>query len=93
MTQSTPYAGPSHAELAAAHRRILNAREIPLRHLQHDGRTPIDVVARIVWENDGEDRISTRAIDWVGRDVLVEISDRRWQTKGVWLDASDVRRR
>ncbi|TFH71748.1 hypothetical protein [Cellulomonas sp. HD19AZ1] len=63
MTQPTPYAGPSHAELAAAHRRIRNDCPVQPRHLQHDGRTPIDIVARIVWEHDGEDRISTRAID------------------------------
>ncbi len=30
--------------------------------------------------------------DWVGRDVLIELGDRRWQTKGVWIDAGDVRR-
>lgn len=93
MDLPTPYAGPSHAELAAAHRRILNERPIPPRHLQREDRAPIPVVARIVWEHDGEDRVRTRAIDWVGRDVLVEIGDRRWQTKGVWVDAGDVRRR
>ncbi|WP_167748908.1 hypothetical protein [Cellulomonas sp. HD19AZ1] len=36
---------------------------------------------------------STRAVDRVRRDALVDISDRRWQTKYVWLGAPDIRRR
>ena len=51
------------------------------------------MTAHIVWEHDGQQLVDTRAMDWVGRDVLVELIDPRWPTHGVWLDAGDVRRR
>lgn len=72
---------------------VLNARPIPPRHLQRLGRTPIPVHARLVWERDGEEWTATEATDWVGRDVLVSVHDTRRRTRGVWLDAGDVRRR
>lgn len=48
--------------------------------------------ARICWERDGAEWIETRAIDWVGRDALIELADRRWRVRGVWVDAGDVRK-
>jgi hypothetical protein len=84
---------PGPAEQAARRQAILNERPIPPRHLQRVDRTPIPVTARIIWQRDGQELIDTRALDWVGRDVLVEILDRRWRVTAVWIDAGDVRRR
>lgn len=83
---------PGPAERHAAEQLILNARPIPPRRLQSLGRSTIAVVVRIVWERDGEQLVSTVARDWVSRDVLVDVNDPRWPTRGVWLDAGDVRR-
>lgn len=84
---------PSPAERRAGEPLILNARPIPERRLQQLGRTAIPVAVRLVWERDGEELVKTVARDWVGRDVLMDVDDRRWPTRGVWLDAGDVRRR
>lgn len=72
--------------------RILNARPIPDRRLQSLGRGTIPVVVRLIWERDGEEHVETVARDWVGRDVLVDMDDYRWPTRGVWVDATDVQR-
>ena len=85
--------GAGWADVASRWQRLLNARPIPPRRLQNTGRNPIRVTARLMWEHDGEQLVDTRAVDWVGRDVLVEVFDPRWQTQGVWLDAGDVGRR
>ena len=50
------------------------------------------IVARIVWEDDGEEFIETEA-GWSGRLVYVRMPDRRYRLTSVWLDAADVRRR
>lgn len=84
---------PGPAERASRYQAILNERPIPPRHLQRTDRIPIPVVARIIWQRDGQQLIDTRAWDWVGRDVRVDILDERWETGGVWVDAGDVRRR
>lgn len=84
---------PGPHERAAAAQRILNERPIPDRARQRVDRPPIDVVVRLEWELDGVEHVNTIAFDWVDRDVLVGIRDRRWQTHGVWLDAGDVQRR
>jgi len=70
---------------------ILNGFPIPRRGMQHDCRIP--VTARLVWERDGTELLDTVAYAWAGRLVLVEVLDRRRFTHGVWLHASDVRRR
>lgn len=70
---------------------ILNELPTPPRHLQHDCGIP--VTARIVWERDGLELVDTIAYAWFGRTVLVEILDPRLYTHGVWVHASDVRRR
>lgn len=54
---------------------------------------PIDVTARVVWEYDGEETVEGRAIRWTRTRVLVAFDDPRWQTVGVWLLPSDVKRR
>jgi hypothetical protein len=52
------------------------------------------VIARVVWENDGEEHIACTAIRWTRTHVLVDLSrDRRSATIGAWLLAQDVRRR
>jgi hypothetical protein len=55
---------------------------------------PIPVVARIVWTKEGEEHIACDAIRWTRTHVLVDLSrDRRCSTIGVWLPATDVKRR
>jgi hypothetical protein len=71
---------------------VLNEHPIPRRGLQRDCNVP--VTARLVWERDGEEHRDTVAYAWAPRRlVLVEVLDDRLLTHGVWLDASDVRRR
>jgi hypothetical protein len=53
----------------------------------------VPVVARIVWEQDGEEQLETEALGWTGRDVYVRMTDTRYQLRAVWLDAADVARR
>jgi hypothetical protein len=53
----------------------------------------VPVVARIVWEEDGEEYLETVAAGWSGRLVYVRMPDRRYRLKSVWLDAADVTRR
>lgn len=72
---------------------ILNARAIPERRRQIRG-TEHEIRARIEWERDGEEWITTRTSMWT-RDpdtVLVQMLDPRWRTRGVWVGAEDVRR-
>jgi hypothetical protein len=59
----------------------------------HTFKTPVPVVARIVWEHDGEEFIETVAAGWSGQNVYVRLPDRRYRLTSVWLDAADVRRR
>lgn len=73
--------------------RITNARDIPPLRNQRAGW--LHCRARIVYELDGEEWIDTVAYAWTSRLVLVQRPghDHRWERIGVWLDASDVRRR
>jgi hypothetical protein len=52
----------------------------------------VQVVARIVCEDDGEEHIETEALGWSNGDAYVRMPDSRWRFTSVWLDASDVRR-
>lgn len=81
-------AGPPAARWQA----ILNASwpDNP-RGLPH--HEPIDVTARIVFEDDGEVWLDGTADRWVGQHVCVELDDPRLQVRYVWVDAGDVRRR
>lgn len=55
---------------------------------------PIPVTARLVWEEDGQQWVQTRALRWNRRHVFVALHDRRvGAVIGVWLDPADVRRR
>ena len=54
---------------------------------------PVPITARIVWEQDGEERVQSVALGWTGRDVYARMSDRRYRFTAVWLDAGDVSRR
>jgi hypothetical protein len=71
--------------------RILN--DTGAREPEHTFGQPVPVVARIVWEHDGEERIETVALGWTASDVYVRMPDRRYNRTAVWLDASDVKRR
>ena len=70
---------------------IRNGRAVPARFTR--AREPIPVRARLVWETSGVQVIDTHATAWTRTLVLVRIDDARSQTRGVWLDADDVRRR
>lgn len=52
----------------------------------------IDVVARIVFETDGEQHLHGRAVRWTRDRVCVWISDPRLQVSYVWLAPGDVTR-
>ena len=70
--------------------RILNALEAQTP--EHTFKTPVPVVARIVWEHDGEEHIETEALGWSKGDACVQMPDSRWKFTSIWLDASDVKR-
>jgi hypothetical protein len=71
---------------------ILNSHPVPPRRAQED-RPEVPVLARIVWELDGEERIDTVAYaSFDDRLVLVRVEDQRAQVRGYWLDFSDVER-
>jgi hypothetical protein len=55
--------------------------------------TIADVVARIVWADDGEEQFQTVALGWTRRNVYVRVTDTRCQFTACWLDAADVKRR
>jgi hypothetical protein len=54
---------------------------------------PVPIVARIVWEQDGEEQFETVALGWTGRNVYVRVTDPRYRLSATWLDAADVTRR
>jgi len=60
-------------------------RDFPSEH-------QVDVVARIVFEDDGEQFLPGRATRWTRSHVCVLIVDPRLQVAYNWLAASDVRR-
>lgn len=84
---------PGPAKRRALLQALLNARPTPPRNRQRLDRQPIPVTVRLLWERDGLELLDTLARDWVGHDVLVDVADERWGTRGVWLDVADVRRR
>jgi hypothetical protein len=77
--------------------RLVARSAHPQRHRRPragaSARPPVPVVARIVWEEDGEEYLETVAAGWSGRLVYVRMPDRRYRLKSVWLDAADVTRR
>lgn len=74
-----------------ARQRLLNTAVIPSDWV--DALIPIDVIARVVWAEDGEEHVHGRALAWTSGEVFVEIRDPRWQLDSVWLAARDVQRR
>lgn len=58
-----------------------------------DADHAIKVIARIVFEVDGEQYLAARATRWTRQHVCVAISDPRLQVSFVWLNPADVRRR
>ena len=59
----------------------------------HTFGQPVPVVARIVWEHDGEEHIETVALGWIGQHAHIRRPDPRYRFTAVWLDASDFQRR
>lgn len=72
---------------------VLNERPIPARRAQVSAPTPVPVTARVAWEREGVEQVDTVAWGWTARDVLVELADPRRFVIGIWLPATDVRRR
>jgi hypothetical protein len=60
---------------------------------EHTLDPPVPIVARIMWEEDGEEYIDTVAAGWGGRLIYVRVPDRRYLLTSVWLAAADVKRR
>ena len=74
--------------------RLLNESWPPQSATIRNADEPIPVTARLVWADDGEEWVESRAMRWRGRHVFVALHDRRnGYVQGVWIDASDVRRR
>jgi hypothetical protein len=70
---------------------ILNSTGARMPEHRLDPSVPI--VARIVWERDGEEQLETEALGWSGQNVYVRPLDPRYRFTAAWLDAADVRRR
>lgn len=71
---------------------IMNAVEVPARFT--DAPWPgIEVRARLVWADSGEQWIDTTATAWTRTTVLVDVADPRWRLNAAWLPATDVARR
>ena len=75
----------------AGRQGILNALKAQVP--RHTFGQPVPVVARIVWEHDGEEHIETVALGWTGQHAYIRLPDPRYRFTAVWLDATDVRRR
>jgi hypothetical protein len=45
---------------------------------EHTFNQPLPTVARIVWEQDGEEQFQTVALEWTGRDLYVPVTDARY---------------
>lgn len=73
--------------------KILNADFPPGPVPSAYAREPVPVVARVVWERDGEEYLDCLAIRWTRTHVLVDLTRTRGcSTIGPWLVARDVRR-
>ncbi|MBD0292194.1 MAG: hypothetical protein ICV70_01295 [Jiangellaceae bacterium] len=53
----------------------------------------IPILARILWDRDGGERMDTVVLGWTRREVYLRMSDRRYNFAACWLDAADVQRR
>ncbi len=86
MTEPPPW----DAELQA----LTNAHPVPPREQQHWTQTPAPVIARCVWERDGEQRQAGMAVAWTSHLVLVHFErEMRLQVHGAWFAIHDVKRR
>lgn len=54
---------------------------------------PIPVTVRIVWRDDGEQRLAALATRWTTTSVQVELDDYRLGPLATWVAPVDVRRR
>ena len=51
-------------------------------------QTPVPVVARIEWAEDGVEQFETEALGWTDRRVYLRLPDSRWRFTAVWLAAA-----
>ncbi len=72
---------------------IVNARRAPPAWTQWSDGARYAVVARLVWERDGEELVETWSELSSSNLVHVEVRDPRYRLLGVWLDAADVQSR
>jgi len=75
----------------AGRQGILNALEAQMP--EHIFKTPVPIVARIEWADDGEEHLETVALGWTGQHAYIRLPDPRCRFTAVWLDAADVTRR
>ncbi len=55
---------------------------------EHTLSPPVPIVARVVWEVDGEERVDTEALGWTGQAVYVRVADPRCRSNAIWLDGA-----
>jgi hypothetical protein len=73
----------------AGRQGILNGRDA--RMPEHTFKTLVPVVARIVWERDGEEQLETEALGWLDQNVCLRLPDPRHRFTAVWLNSADAR--
>lgn len=92
---ATPHHSAPPPPDRAAEQRILNESWPPDNGARGARDQPaIAVTARVEWEHDGIEEITTTATRWTHTHVMVHINDsRKARPPLLWLRASDVRRR
>jgi hypothetical protein len=58
-----------------------------------DQPKPIEVTVRILWPDETEELLQALAIRWNKSHVFCVVSDPRIERPGIWVQASDVKRR
>lgn len=71
---------------------VLNERPVPPRAAQQDLPTSVPVLARVLWQVDGEELVRTFVDAWAGGDVHIALPDPRRRIAWAWLAAKDVLR-
>ena len=64
------------------------SNDLGARVPEHTLSPPVPIVARVVWEVDGEERVDTEALGWTGQAVYVRVADPRCQSNAIWLDGA-----
>jgi hypothetical protein len=72
--------------------RVLNSEFPPAPVPRDNVAEPIAVVARIVWESDGQEHVHCLAVRWTRTHVLVKFAFEERRASTTWLRAGDVAR-